>query len=289
MDENYVWTPPGLDRDDTKEFLSLGEGIPVSANESIYRWITGNKYNSEGISADFLIDFQTALRVDLGLLHANYTGVGTVKDLLRDWDQKLLEYLVDFLLSRKKASLNPEYSPQEVTDLKEILRTAGSGWTVGTRNGRYGLREALPDGVVDTVQNVVSENAQAGSLLRSAWESAFGIHPRPSHAYFDAVRAVEVFSCPLISPRDKQATLGKDINVIRNSPHKWRFVLGDSSELPVEQVLSMMRLLWHSQTDRHGREDYVDVSADEAQAAVLLSSTLVGWFSKGMLYRVDSK
>lgn len=32
----------------------------------------------------------------------------------------------------------------------------------------------------------------------------------------------------------------------------------------------MMQLLWHSQTDRHGSEDYADVTVEGAQAAVPL-------------------
>jgi hypothetical protein len=44
-----------------------------------------------------------------------------------------------------------------------------------------------------------------------------------------------------------------------------------------------MKLLWHSHSDRHGHGDYVGVTAEESQAAVLLASTLVGWFAKGLV------
>ncbi len=140
---------------------------------------------------------------------------------------------------------------------------------------------------MDVVQDTLSSADKASELLRSAWESAFGVNPKPSHAYYDAVRSVEVLSCPLISPNDGNATLGKDINVLRSGANKWQFAMsGSRTSSPVEHVISMMQLLWHSQTDRHGRADYEDVSLAESQAAVLLASTLVGWLSKGMLTRI---
>lgn len=81
--------------------------------------------------------------------------------------------------------------------------------------------------------------------------------------------------------RSRPATcgsLGKDINVLATKPEAWTFALsGDQS---VERLLGAFRLLWHSQTDRHGREDYEDVGVDEAQAAVLLATAIVGWLSQ---------
>lgn len=287
MSEEFVWTPPGLDEQTAQAFLSLRDGIPTTANEALYRWITDNKSINDYLSVDFLIDFQTALRKDLGLRNAGITRVDLLMDFLRKLDQLTLAYLLDFMLSK----YTPSFSARRITTLREILRASGAGWMVGLRGERCGLLEVMPTGVTQSVEHVVSLNSQAGSLLQNAWNSAFGINKKPSHAYYDAVRAVEVLSTPLFSPKDQSATLGKDINVLRNAPHKWISPLKGSSKTAssVEQVLSMMQLLWYSHTDRHGHEDYSDVSIEEAQAAVLLASTLVGWFSQGMLKRIDGE
>lgn len=287
MKKNFVWTPPGLGIEKTREFLSLKEGIPKSANSAVYRWIVGNSAGRDLIKVDFLVDFQTALRQDLGIAPVRYSQAQDVIEFLGELDQTTLAYLVDFMLSK----FNVGYRADRVNAMENILSSAGAGWTVGARGDHYGLIESLPTGVVQTAEDVVSLNSEAGALLSSAWDGAFGVNKRPSHAYYDAVRAVEVLSTALFSPNDSQATLGKDINVLRNAPEKWSFVLEGSPKVstsPVEQVLSMMQLLWHSHEDRHGREDYKDVSVAQAQAAVFLASTLVGIFSQGMLERRES-
>lgn len=287
LKRDFVWIPPGLGESEKKTFLNLKEGIPKSANSAVYRWIVDEKSDRELVNVSFLIDFQTALRQDIGIQAARYSTASTVIDFLKKLDQIKLAYLVDFMLSEFRAGSKP----LRVQSISKILNSAGAGWSVGTRGDRYGLLEVLPSGVVQAAEHAISLNSEAGALLNSAWDAAFGINKRPSHAYYDAVRAVEVLSTALISPNDSQATLGKDINVLRNAPDKWSFVLEGSSKVsttPVEQVLSMMQLLWHSHTDRHGRGDYADVSIPQAQAAVFLASTLVGILSQGMLVRQDS-
>ena len=284
--DDFVWTPPGLSEDDAATFLATREGIPENARPQILRWLIRDKYDHESINLDEYLKFQTALRQSLGLLPRKSATTGTVREWLAGLDEGALTALVDFRLS--SAYPLPSFNPKpqrEVAAMKEILYSAGSSWTVGDRNDRWGLIEALPGAVLDAAQVVVSQSGKASQLLNGAWSNAFGTDKRPSHAYFDAVRAVEVFSCPLISPKDKGATLGKGISVVGNKPEAWIFALsGDQS---VERLLGTLRLLWHSQTDRHGREDYADVSVDEAQAAVLLATTIVGWLSQGLLKRTS--
>lgn len=285
--EDFMWTPPGLSTDAAAAFLAIREGIPTSARAQILRWLIRDKYDHEVVDLSQYLEFQTALRRPLGLVAGKSAQISAVRDWLAGLDEDTLTALIDFRLSQ--ASPRPSYRPTpqgEVMRMKEILRLAGSSWTVGDRNDRWGLIEALPEAVLDAAQSVVSQSGKASQLLNAAWANAFGTDKRPSHAYFDAVRAVEVFSCPLVSPNDSAATLGKDINVIRNKPEAWSFAL--SGEDSVERLLGTLRLLWHSQTDRRGREDYDDVSVDEAQAAVLLATTIVGWFSQELLTRTDN-
>lgn len=284
--DDFVWTPPGLSEDRAAAFLTTREGIPENARPEIVRWLIRDKYDHEHVDLGEYLKFQTALRRPLGLLPAKSASVGTVRKWLTELDEGTLTTLVDFRLSG--AFPRPSFNPRPrdaVATMKGILHSAGAGWTVGDRNDRWGLIDALPVAVVDAARAVVSQAGKASQLLNAAWANAFGTDKRPSHAYFDAVRAVEVFSCPLISPRDHVATLGKDINVLGNKPEAWVFAL--SGDRSVERLIEALRLLWHSQTDRHGHKDYEDVGVDEAQAAVLLATTIVGWLSQGLLTRAS--
>ena len=285
--DDFVWTPPGVPAAELEEFLALRQGLPSHANESIYRWLVRGKGLSDYLDWSFMIEFQQAVRVDLGFRVVDSARVDRVLDVLRDMSETHRTWLVDFELAKIAVPKSPYGPPTRVSEVDKILRDAGSSWTVKVLQGRYRLAEVLPGAVFDVVESALSSTGKASDLLRSAWNFAFGVNQSPSHAYYDAVRSVEVLSCPLISPKDNIATLGKDIRVLENSLAKWTFVMADSKEgTSVEKVISMMKLLWHSHTDRHGRGDYQDVSIDEAQAAVLLASTLVGWLGKGMLRRV---
>ncbi|WP_157360672.1 hypothetical protein [Amycolatopsis thermoflava] len=287
MNDDFVWTPPGAGAAELESFLALRKGLPSHANESIHSWLVGKKGERDYIYWDFMLEFQQAARVDLGLQAVKLVSVQQAFQVFRKLNEAHRTWLVDFELSKIAASNPGHKSPSRVRDLEKILRDSGSSWTVKAIHGRYRLVEALPGAVYDVVDSALSSAGKASELLRSAWEFAFGVKASPSHAYYDAVRSVEVLSCPLVSPNDGNATLGKDINVLRNKPEDWQFVMrGSRGGSSVEKVLGMMQLLWHSQTDRHGRADYEDVTLEEAQAAVFLASTLVAWLSKGMLSRV---
>jgi len=286
-DSDCVWTPPGLDASEAEGFLLPSAGIPDHAFEAIHRWITGAKYDHEFINWDFMIDFQAASRTNLGFTTQNILRVDAALNLLRRLTETQRTHLLDYMLSslQPRPGVRPRM-PERAEQLRGTLRAAGAGWTVGARGDRWGLVRVTPLGVAEAVEAVMSSADRATTLLRSAWAGGYGVDPSPGHAYFDAVRAVEVYSCPLISPKDSSATLGKDIHVLRSKPSAWEFALtGSAGAGGVERLISMMQFLWHSQTDRHGSADYEDVSQEEAQAAVLLASTLVGWLAAGALSR----
>ncbi|WP_147915210.1 hypothetical protein [Ruania zhangjianzhongii] len=282
-----LWTPPDLSPEEAAAFVTPGVGLPTHAREPLLRWITNGKYDHDPFRWSVMVDFQNASRQDHGFLVQNEIRTGDAITALRKLDLKRLTYLLDYLLmlQRPVPGFRPN-PPDRVEALDAILRAAGAGWRVGDRGGRWGLVAAVNTGVERVVAEVVSSADRAAALLKSAWDAAFGVTPQASHAYHDAVRAVEVYSCPLFSTKDKSATLGKDIAVIRSRPEAWSFALaGSRNSTGVEQLVSAMQLLWHSHTDRHGREDYEDVSIEAARAAVLLASTLVGWFSLGLVKR----
>lgn len=288
MADTYVWTPPGATPEAIEKFLSLRPGIPDYMRESVIDWFRRGKYNHETADIGFLLRYQTVAKQDIGMRAGAHVKHGELSQFLRTLDQETFASLIHFLLSEIHLP-NGRYRDARAEALQKILAEGGSSWMVGTVQGRLGLVERIPSAVAATVENVISSADKASGLLQKAWELAFGANKSPSHAYFDAVRAVEVLSCPLFSPKDKEPTLGKDINVLRNKPTGFEFVMSGSKQATAtEHLLSMMQLLWHSQSDRHGSDDYQDVSVEEAQAAVLLASTLIGWFSKGMIRRVSA-
>ncbi|MDO4919934.1 hypothetical protein [Kocuria sp.] len=284
--DEYRWVPPGLDADEAESFLELIEDVPPAAKPELATWAMPAATPRGMTPMSSFMRFQTASHIDLGVHSPSPRYPHEVLEELIELPDKVLLYYLDFLLSEHL--IYEGRAPQSVSALGEILRRSGSNWAVGNRQGRYGLVERVPSGVAVVVESVMSKQDLASSQLRKAWGQAYGVNPSPSSAYHDAVKAVEILSTPLISPKDKDATLGKDINVLRSGGHNWKFVMaGSKDSSAVEHLVSMMQLLWHSQSDRHGQGDYQDVSVEEAQAAVLLASTLVGWFSQGALRRVD--
>ncbi len=288
--DDYTWTPPGVGAEALKKFHTPAIGIPSHARARLHRWIVQEKESYELLDFGFMLDFQANYRQDLGLNPLARISVQKMLDYLSKLEENTFAALVDFVVSKEYPgpTHNPEPSGR-TAKLADVLERSGAGWRVGNRNGRWGLLETLPSEVSVIIEGTISQAGRAGDLLASARENAFSIDKRPSYAYYDAVRAVEVYSCPLISPKDKNATLGKDINVLQNKPRAWTFALAgnESGDLAIEQLIGTLRLLWHSHTDRHGREDYENVTQAQAEAAVLLAAAVVGWLSRGLLTRVS--
>lgn len=284
--DDFQWSPPGMSGSELDDYLALSAGLPRHAMESVIDWFFKLHRNSIYMDSSRLVEFQTARRKDLGFRNPGLIERHTLAQHMRAIGEVECTYLIDFTLSKRLA--RPTGYDKVVGDMKAILRQSGAGWEVVAQGGRWRLQEYLPGAILKAADEVMSAADRSSGLLRAAWEAAFGINKRPSHAYYDAVRAVEVYSCPLISPKDTDATLGKDINVLRNSGSKFNFALrGSRSVTGVDHLVGVLQLLWHSQTDRHGRADYEDVSEVEAQAAVLLAMTVTGWLSRGALSRAQ--
>ncbi|KAB1639705.1 hypothetical protein [Pseudoclavibacter terrae] len=285
MSEEYRWTPPGLAEAELEAFLTPAVGMPSTAIPSIVSWIidSGSSSVHNYVDWDWVQQFQAASGRVVSGVGQSHVHLSDARRVLAELPEETLTFVVDYKLSAVPFARRGSYS--KVKQLEKLLHDARSTWEVGERAGRCGLVERLPGGVRLVVESVMTGQDRASSLLRRAWESAFSPQPSASHAYYDAVRAVEVLSGPLISNNDRAATLGKDINVLRGQHAKWRFALSGSQS--IDQVLGAMQLLWHSQNDRHGREDYEDVSIEEARAAVLLASTLVGWLAQGALSKIE--
>lgn len=218
----------------------------------------------------------------MGVATGEYTHFDSLATYLRKLSAETMSNLLDFMLGTLLA-----YEVDKVASkLEEVLAMGGSSWAVGVRGGRKGLLARMPASVVDVVGFVTSASDRAGEKLSQAWDKAYGPDAQPTDAYVAAVRAVEILICPLVSPNNDRATLGTVIRDIKNQDGSWIFAMkhGDGADTSSE-IVGILQLLWKSQNDRHGSRDYADVSIEEAQAAVLLASTIVGWMAQGMLRR----
>jgi hypothetical protein len=278
-----TWTPLGAAEDELEEFLALREGIPDYIYESLIGWVRGRTESGGTVDWDFLVEFQTASKQDLGVTTGTRTYFRSFADFLRRLPQETFANLLDYMLSKVPQSSG--YSGT-LNALEGILSTGGSSWQVGRRGGHNGLVARMPSAVVNVIADVTSASDRAGTKLAQAWDKAYGPDAQPSDAYVAAVRAVEILICPLVSPKNDRATLGTVIRDLRAQGGSWLFAMkhGDGTDTAAE-VIVLLQLLWKGQNDRHGSDGYSDVSLEEAQAAVLLSSTLVGWLSRGMLRR----
>lgn len=282
------WVPPTLDEQEVREFLTIKSGIPKTARRSLARWIVRGtaSYNLE--STKWITDFERQSQSVVLQEYGEYESAGTLWLAFEKLEEKTLVNLLDFKIAGY--NIKAPSRPTAVTELSRLLDESGAGWKVGNRAGNYGLLMRTPEGVEHIVDRVISDEQRASSFLKQAWDEAFGSEPDPSNAYRLAVKAVEAVAIPEMNLNSPKPTLGTCIGQMRNAGKNWTFVLpGADDQDSIGQLRETMNLLWGSHHDRHaGSNTYRDVTEHEAQAAVLLASTLVGWFSLGFFSRGES-
>jgi hypothetical protein len=171
-----------------------------------------------------------------------------------------------------------------LTVLDRLLITGGSAYHY--RKGRL-ERRVDPATVAAFERIAATANDEASLHLRQAWQATYGRDPEPSHAYGEAVRAVEAVACPLVLPKDRTPTLGKVIKHLHDRPDDWALVLPGKHEAEgIAPLRVMLQLLWTAQRSRHaGGPDTRDQLPTEAEAAMPLAITCVQWFASGFVRR----
>ena len=262
----------------------LVEGFPSFLREPVLQWLK----SPAGVDHDifnpaFFVRFQSEARIDLGFRNGMAWWSDDVAPLLRKIDGDTFTNLVDyavFQVGNYKSRLEA---------LEAILRTGSSKWRVGELNGRGRLVERVPDGVQRIFDEAFNYGQRASEKLKEAWVDAYGVNPRPSVAYQNAVIAVEIATLSEVSINKPDPTLGDVITILESQQAKWALPFRDNDKAPrIEVLTKMMRLLWRGQASRHGRPDYADASDEEARGAVMLAATLVGWLTTGLLVKGES-
>lgn len=270
----------GLPVDET-----LHEGVPNWLDIPLREWLVGILRGQEEVARRVMLRLRWPRRAD-----RSYSGsLGTC-------DRSDLLDVVDAVLQ-----LHPGWAwltPQErvrhyreaeafaaaLIELKAHLYDAGSLYDLDVDEHR--LTRRVDPTVRDAADRVVnSAPTTAATHLRSAWTAAYGLHPDPTTAYRDAVRAVEAVACPLVLPNADKPTLGTMRDHLRDAGHKWQIALVNKDDDPdVTPLVAMLERLWTGQVSRHGGgRNFREQTQAEAEAAVHLAATLVHWLSTGVL------
>jgi hypothetical protein len=280
LEGTTAWVPLGLDPQQVQDYLTPHDGVPDYLFTSLWGWIaacfsTGGRGNGPLFDHALHRKCERKLRIQMPIGDAFTVERATqlVCNALRPHGDIATLRLVDFLISENRASANA---------LQEMLVEAGSAWEVGVRVGTGGLIRRVPDGVADAVAAVI-QYPDGGRRLAEAWRAAYGISPDPSRAYALAIKAVEDASIPVVCPNNLNATLGNVIGDVDSGTWHLPHSREDPRAPSHDVLMSMLRMLWKGQHDRHGGMPVVaaNMTQEEAETAVMNAVTLVGWFASG--------
>lgn len=288
-----VWRPLGFEPSGSNSYDALHDGVPAWMAESFWDWMRSrllrsqftNPFDFEAydvfLNQDLVRQVGRRCRIVLGNYgHDLASGMSAIRKDAESQNAELV--MADYLLS-----IQTNEDPAE--DLNTILEESGSLWKVGMRSGACGLVRRVPEGVQSAVDGTISSGGHAGKRLAEAWGAAYGVSPDPSRAYALAVKAVEDAAIPVVSPHDTSATLGKINSQLRNTGD-WSLPLQREDEhAPTSTtLLSMMKMLWAGQADRHGghHDPELVVTQEAAEVAVMTAATLVQWFASGAVARM---
>ena len=261
-------------------FEILQDGVPVWLAPPLLSWIEDQTGGGPYIESSWQHTLSSKLR----------------KPIPNRYRQiKVDDYLdiIDCIIGVKMRERDPSFRIA-LMKLDGYLKDGGSLYRAGDR----GLEQRVNTELQATADSVFASGSRAAQYLRDAWRKAWSRNPDASGAYWDSVRSVEAAYKPIVSPDNKETTLGTIISHVNDKPTKFRVRLqparergrdGDShgsgdNRDNVERIVAMMRLLWRSEFDRHGTDDKtvpLNVSIEQAQDAVALSTILVHLAQQG--------
>lgn len=275
------WLPLSIRNDPPaiKEYDALHEGVPEWMAGPIARWVFD--VFDEIRSQD---EVQRTLDVVFGMLRRSPTsdradGVTDLANWARSGDLDVLDVCVWLTVTSEAG-----WRLRERLDL--LLSVHGSAWKLGSNEQDQPCLERRVDSTVHAAAKAEMDQAgNAAAHLHRAWHRIYGRTLDSGGAYREAVRAVEAAAKPVISPTNASSTLGTMLADLRNKPEKWDLILNEGGAAPgVPLLIAMLQGLWKSQLDRHGTDDAskpLDVTKEDAEAAVHLAVTLVHWFRTG--------
>jgi hypothetical protein len=270
---------------------TLHEGVPAHLTQALLYWID-SLFDHQEFSNRFPDSERRAGRI-AARLRLDLRSVPEDKARSRGdhgiWSaSRALVCLADksggtLLLDAIDATLADGVAKNDAKELGRLLTDGGSAWHVA--DDATGLQRRVDPTATEALR-AVTAGTSAAAHLNAAWAAAYGRHPATSRAYSEAIKAVEAACIPVVLPQDRIATLGKVIGELKQHEQQWHLAISAPGGNPadISTVMSMLRLLWQGQTDRHGSsQPTTPVTAQAAEAAVHLAITLVQWFQSGVV------
>lgn len=264
------------------------DGVPAWLVQPLIDWLGRNYLLDDPTRGaaprrDKLHRVEVVLRVGLDWRFGDVGAYHFLLSVLKQDAQRFLS-LVDLALK----DLEDDAAVSNAIDhLDGVLRDGASAWMVAP--DRRGLVKRVESEVAEAARVVIQSWPRAGHHLGEAWRKIFGREPDPSGGYHEAVKAVEVAVCPVIIPKHPKPTLGIAIAALRDAPPgTFATVFADLAPglKPLDAVRELMSLVWTNQLDRHGSPDEkvpLQVSPEQAEAALFAAVTLVQWFHRGFV------
>jgi hypothetical protein len=272
------WRPLS-ERNDELSDEELFDGTPAHLKGPLVAWFSDNAY--DGVASTIAL----RLRIDLRSPELS-SQPGELDALIRKatpYPDQFLDVIDLFLLLNHR-----EYSHRSAADdLDRILTIGGSLWRVAA--DQRSLEQRVDETTRDAATAVINQQTNASSHLASAWHYCYGRNPNPSRAYSESIKAVEAAAIPVVSPRNSRATLGTVLRELDNTQSRWQLsIKGSDGTGSITPLLSMIRLLWHGQSDRHGGlTPTTPPTQSAAEMAVHLGVTLTQWFQSGAVERIE--
>lgn len=173
--------------------------------------------------------------------------------------------------------------------VSRLLDDFGSAYELAHQPFRIAWRvlPEIADAAAATAATVETAYPRAAKRLRSAWEAAFRLHPDPSEAIADAIRAVEAVSIPIVCPRQSEPVFGHVLGELARDETPWRLgIEGQHGDDSVSPVVEMMRRLGRAHLDRHEGLEPPEPSPETAQRSVMLAVALVYLFGSGAVHKL---
>jgi len=281
------WTPLSVRRNQQSEF-SLIDNVPQFMRHGIKEWI------QQAINGDNRLVTQMALELRIDELSDNidnfYPDDAVIACIQRSgpwdmYDESLALDVIDWLLG---------HGCGHAQSLEHILKSAGHVLRVSPDGSR--LVERIDPALWDEYEQVTQPDDQASQYMQEAWTLAFGRNPNVGDAWGRAIKAIETLLKPIVSPRNKKATIGSMTSELRQAPGKWECKLADrdykaNGEINVkpgiEVFIDALATIGY-QPDRHGSDQPQDVDEATARSVLFLATTVVGWLRDGTLRTIDN-
>jgi hypothetical protein len=290
------WRPLNVrDSADMAKYDGPFEGVPDHLYPLLLQWVTGNmpRLRHQGYMS---LPGVTAYRAMAAALRTSfddrrYPDGRAVEQGYHTYvsdDPFRLLNAASWVLHHVLNNDNPGF--ETANQLDGMLSTAGSVWEVKYSEYFY-LSKRVTEEMAMAADKAMSARDRASEHLKRAWREVYSKERNPGSGYSEAVKAVEAAAIPVVSPKNPTATLGTVIAEMRNAPQNFR--VGLFTKDPVAQTqafIGELALLWQGHL-RHGDGNAdpltpIDVSQEEAEAALHLAIQLVKWFRDGTIRHV---